>query len=169
MLLATVEQVTRPFAPTIESPAIQGASDVAPARKRPQLSWRVPSVAWARATTCTTDLAAMTISFCASIPWRVSASASSERAAMRSSRSVSIERARSIISGTIAISASSSSRARMLSVACGLLARGAPGRRSIVMALPADLAGNQLRPALRGARLRRQRQILVAWRGGRAT
>ena len=91
---------------------------------------RVPSVACARATTCTTDLAATTISFCASIPWRVSASASSESAAIRSSRSVSIERARSIISGTTAISASSSRRARMLSVACGLLARGAGGRKA---------------------------------------
>jgi hypothetical protein len=32
MLLATVEQLTRPLAPTIESPVIHGASEVAPAR-----------------------------------------------------------------------------------------------------------------------------------------
>ncbi len=37
-LFAAVEQTTRPFAPMIESPAIQGASAVASPRNRPQLS-----------------------------------------------------------------------------------------------------------------------------------
>ena len=50
---------TRPFAPTIDSPVIHGASDVAPARNRVQFSADSPSVACARATTCTTDLIAI--------------------------------------------------------------------------------------------------------------
>ncbi len=120
MLFDTVEQVTRPFAPTIDNPTIHGVSDVAPARKRSQFSCDSPSVACARATTCTTDLVATTTTCCASRPWRASASASCDSAAMRSARSVSIERARSSISGPTTTSASSSRRTRMLSVACGL-------------------------------------------------